>query len=60
MHHRSAHVSYVVQESDAGSVIHNNAVVTAQTQEDEPREFQQTATADVAVDLLTVESLGQR
>ena len=43
-----APVSYVVQESDAGSVIHNNAVVTVQTQEDEPREFQQTAQTEVA------------
>ena len=30
-----APASYVVQESDAGSVIHNNAVITAQTQEAE-------------------------
>ena len=44
-----APVSYVVQESDAGSVIHNNAVITVQTQEDEPREFQQTAEASVTV-----------
>ena len=49
--------SYVVQESDAGSVIHNNAVVTVQTQEDEPREFQQTATAEVLVPLLSAQPL---
>ena len=44
-------VSYVVLESDAGSVIHNNAVVTVRTQEAEPREFQAIASAVVAVDL---------
>ena len=43
--------------TDAGSVIHNNAVVTVQTQEDTPREFQETATADVAVPILA--SAGQ-
>ena len=52
-----APVSYVVQDSDAGSVIQNNAVITAQTQEDQPREFQQTATAHVAVDPSTTEPL---
>ena len=36
--------SYTVQPDDAGSVIHNNAVVTVRTQEAEPREFQGTAT----------------
>ena len=46
-----APVSYVVQESDAGSVIKNNAVVSVQTQEDEPREFQATAQSEVAVPL---------
>ena len=44
--------SYTVQPDDAGSVIHNNAVVTVRTQEAEPREFQGTATSAVAVDLL--------
>ncbi len=44
--------SYTVQPDDSGSVIHNNAVVTVRTQEDEPREFQGTATSAVAVDLL--------
>ena len=44
--------SYTVQPDDAGSVIHNNAVVTVRTQEAEPRQFQGTATSEVAVDLL--------
>ena len=44
-----APVSYVVQESDAGSVIIGNAVVTVQTQEDEPRPFQATAQSEVVV-----------
>ena len=44
-----ATASYVVQESDDGSVIVNNAVVTVRTQEDEPREFQQTAQTEVLV-----------
>ncbi len=35
--------SHVVQPTEAGSVIDNNAVVTLRTQEDEPREFQATA-----------------
>ncbi len=53
MQHRRRHaVSYVVQESDAGSVINNNAVVTVQTQEDEPREFQATAQTEVLVVVL--------
>ena len=43
---------YVVQPDDAGSIIHNNAVVTVRTQEAEPREFQGTASSAVAVDLL--------
>jgi hypothetical protein len=47
-----AEVSYVVQPSDAGSIIRNNAVVTVRTQEAEPREFQQTAASEVAVPLL--------
>ena len=45
-------VSYVVQARDAGSVIHNNAVVTVRTHQSTPREFQATATSDVAVPLL--------
>ena len=52
-----APVSYVVQESDAGSVINNNAVVTVQTEETESRTFQQTATAAVAVPLLVAQPL---
>ncbi len=47
-----AAVTYVVQESDAGSVIKNNAVVTVRTQEPAPRESQETATSAVAVPLL--------
>ena len=47
-----AAVTYVVQESDAGSVIKNNAVVTVRTQEPAPRESQGTATSAVAVPLL--------
>ena len=50
-HRRRRAVSYVVQESDAGSVINNNAVVTVRTQEATPREFQETATSAVAVPL---------
>ncbi len=49
--------SYVVDESDAGSVIHNNAVITVRTEEAEPREFQQTATAEVLVPLLSAQPL---
>jgi hypothetical protein len=44
--------SYTVELDDAGSIIHNNAVVTVRTQETEPRKFQGTATSEVAVDLL--------
>ena len=44
--------SYTVELDDAGSIIHNNAVVTVRTQEAEPREFQGTATSEVAVELL--------
>ena len=44
-------VTYVVQESDAGGVINNNAVVTVRTLEDTPREFQGTASSAVAVPL---------
>ena len=51
-----APASYVVQESDAGSVIHNNTVITVQTQEDQPREFQATAEASVTVPPETVGS----
>ena len=42
-------VTYTIREADAGSVINNNAVVTVRTQEAEPREFQATAAAAVAV-----------
>ena len=44
-----ADVSYVVEPNDAGSVVENNAIVTVRTQEPEPREFQGTADAVVAV-----------
>ena len=44
-------VSYTVQPDDAGKVIYNNAVVTVRTQEDQPRQFQGTATSNVAVPL---------
>ena len=47
-----APASYVVQESDVGSVINNNAVVTVETLEDPPREFQQTAQTEVLVPVL--------
>ena len=47
-------VSYTVRPDDAGKVIHNNAVVTVRTQEDEPRQFQGTATSDVAVPLVVL------
>ena len=45
-------VSYTVQPDDAGKVIYDNAVVTVRTQEAEPREFQGTASSDVAVPLV--------
>ena len=41
--------SYKVLPDDAGSVIHNYAVVTVRTQEAEPRQFQVAATAVVVV-----------
>ena len=44
-------VSYTVQPDDAGKVIYDNAVVTVRTQEAQPRQFQGTATSDVAVPL---------
>ena len=47
-----APASYVVQESDVGSVIINNAVVTVETQEEEPREFQAIAQTEVLVPVL--------
>jgi hypothetical protein len=53
-------VSYVVQADDAGGVIHNNAVVTVRTQEAEPRQFQATATSEVAVSLAAAEQQGQK
>ena len=52
-------VSYTVQPDDAGKVIYNHAVVTLRTQEDEPRQFQGTATSDVAVPLVAAPR-GQR
>ena len=41
--------SYVVQATDTGSFIDNNAVVTVRTQETKPREFQATASSSVGV-----------
>ena len=47
-------ISYTVQPDDAGKVIYNNAVVTVRTKEAQPRQFQGTATANVAVPLTGV------
>ena len=45
-------VTYVVQADDAGALIHNEAIVTVQTQDvQRPRVFQQTADAQVNVPL---------